>query len=321
MRSHKVIVAGVVALFAIGLVVASFEATAQNRPERPAAGQGGSARADAGLVRLSAPAKPAPEAVSRESAPAAFEAAAVRNAQLQTSLDWTFGGKQQWGWYIYTPLVAKLIGAESDGEASEFAMRLSLWQKQNDVEPSGILDNGTWSQMISTFQSQRMKNRTYPADQMVTLPISDCYDPSRPEELRKVEPETFAAYKRMVAAAAADPSLGLQVAGNGQLASNEKFLKIISAFRSREYQNQLRRQSPQSGSAGLAINSPHSTGRALDLFVGGEPVDTKDENRKLQTQTRVYRWLVKNAASFGFQPYFYEPWHWEYAGVQQASRK
>jgi LAS superfamily LD-carboxypeptidase LdcB len=26
----------------------------------------------------------------------------------------------------------------------------------------------------------------------------------------------------------------------------------------------------------------------------------------------AYRWLVRNAERFGFCPYFYEPWHWEY---------
>ena len=34
--------------------------------------------------------------------------------------------------------------------------------------------------------------------------------------------------------------------------------------------------------------------------------------RALQTETRAYRWLVRNAERFGFCPYFYEPWHWEY---------
>lgn len=317
MRSHKLILAGVIALFAIGIVVAGFDAIAQSRPESPAASQNVSSPAEGGLVRLSARSKPAPEAASKEAAPAAFEGAALQNSQLQSSLGWTFGGKQQWGWYLYTPLVANLIGAESDGTASEFAIRLSLWQRQKEVEPTGVLDNGTWSQMITSFQSQRMKNKTLPAaDQLVTVPVSDCYDPSRPEELRKVERETFAAYKRLVAAASTDSTLGLHVAADGELAPNEKFLKIVSAYRSQQYQDQLRRQSPNSGRAGLAVNSPHSTGRALDLYVGGEPVDTKDENRALQTKTRVYRWLVKNAARFGFQPYFYEPWHWEYAGTK-----
>ena len=121
-------------------------------------------------------------------------------------------------------------------------------------------------------------------------------------ELRQVERNTYTAYKRMVETAMRDLAI----------APGEKYLKIVSAFRSREYQSQLRRQSPQSGRAGLAVNSPHFSGRALDLYVGGEPVSTRDDNRALQTKTPVYRWLVKNAARFGFQPYFYEPWHWEY---------
>jgi D-alanyl-D-alanine carboxypeptidase len=317
MRSHKLIFAGVIVLFSIGIIVAGFEAIAQNRPESQAPSHNVSSPSEVGIVRLSARSKPAAEVTSKVAAPAAFDSAALRNSQLQSSLGWTFGGKQQSGWYLYTPLVSNLIGAESEGTPSEFAMRLSLWQRQKEVEPTGVLDNGTWSQMISTFQSQRMKNKTLPtADQLVTVPVSDCYDPSRPEELRKADRETFAAYKRLVAAASADSSLGLHVAAGGELAPNEKFLKIVSAYRSQQYQDHLRRQSPNSGRAGLAVNSPHSTGRALDLYVGGEPVDTKDENRALQTRTPVYRWLVKNAARFGFRPYFYEPWHWEYTGTK-----
>jgi LAS superfamily LD-carboxypeptidase LdcB len=159
----------------------------------------------------------------------------------------------------------------------------------------------------------RLKDRTVAnPDQLLTAPISDFYDPTRAEELRQVERRTYAAYKRMVSAAAADRSLGLARTTRGQLASSEKYLKIISAFRSREYQDKLRREAPNSGSAGLAVNSPHFTGRALDLYVGGEPVDTRDSNRALQVETRVYQWLVRNAERFGFRPYCYEPWHWEY---------
>ncbi|MCA1629010.1 MAG: D-alanyl-D-alanine carboxypeptidase family protein [Acidobacteria bacterium] len=67
--------------------------------------------------------------------------------------------------------------------------------------------------------------------------------------------------------------------------------------------------------AALATRSPHFTGRALDLYVGGyDPVSSKDDNRALQTQTKAYKWLVRNAERFGFRPYFYEPWHWEYVG-------
>lgn len=260
--------------------------------------------------------RPSPVAGVKSSDLAGFDAAASRNSELQTSLLWSFGGKQQRGWSLYAPLIANLTGSNANAIESAFAMRLSLWQKQNNIEPNGVLDGDTWSRMISAFQSRRMKfHSDSTAGDLVTIPASDCYDPAREEELRKVDPETYAAYKRMIAAAAADPLLGLQVAGKAQLAAGEKFLKVVSAFRSHEYQDHLRKQSPNSGRAGLAVNSPHSTGRALDLYVGGDPVNTKDSNRALQTETPVYRWLVKNAGRFGFQPYFYEPWHWEYVGL------
>ncbi len=295
---------------------------AQNRPARTSASERTQTGVNGNVVRLSASTKPASGAGANGANLAMFDAASSSNVLLQTTLEWSFGGKVQHGWSLYTPLIDDLIGAGVDAGGSEFAMRLSLWQREKGIEPSGVLDGETWSQMVAKFQARRNVGRAYSApSQLVTIPISDCYDPTRAEELRSAERETFAAYKRMVAAAVADSSLGLQVGGNGQLASNEKFLKIVSAFRSPAYQQQLRRQSPNTGSAGLAINSPHSTGRALDLYVGGEPVSTKDENRTLQTQTGVYRWLVKNAARFGFQPYFYEPWHWEYMGVGSTVTK
>lgn len=239
--------------------------------------------------------------------------AASRNAILRNELTWIFGGKQQHGWYLYTPLVSRLLNTRDAPNSPQFAAALARWQEKSGLKPTGILEEESLYAMIAEWQSKRLKDRT-PAqpDQLMTAPISDFYDPERLVELRQVERETYVAYKRMVAAAAADRSLGLKRAGDGHLAPAEKYLKIISSFRSREYQDQLRRQSPNAGSAGLAVNSPHFTGRALDLYVGGEPVDTQDSNRAIQVETRVYQWLVRNAERFGFRPYCYEPWHWEY---------
>jgi hypothetical protein len=242
-----------------------------------------------------------------------FAQAAAQNAELRNNLTWTFGGKQQRGWYLYVPLIRRLIGTESSPDSAEFAFALSRWQRGVGLPANGVLDNATLSVMITTWQSRRIKTKEYPSpDQLVMIPTTDLYDPQRPEELRKAEGQAFAAYKRMMAAAIADKSLKLSTDKTGELAASEKFLKVVSAFRSREYQEQLRRQSPNAGSAGLAVNSPHFTGRALDLYVGGDPVSTEDSNRAIQVQTPVYLWLVKNAEAFGFRPYFYEPWHWEY---------
>ena len=32
------------------------------------------------------------------------------------------------------------------------------------------------------------------------------------------------------------------------------------------------------------------------------------------SRTPAYRWLVANADRFGFVPYPFEPWHWEWTG-------
>jgi len=239
--------------------------------------------------------------------------AARRNAALSTQLNWTFGSRTQRGWHLYSPLIKRLIDTKHETSSPQFALAVARWQAKSGLKPSGLLDDETLYAMIKTWQDARLKDRTVARpDQLLTAPISNFYDPTRAPELLQVDRRTFEAYKRMVAAAVADRSLGLGRTSRGELAPGEKYLKIISAFRSREYQEKLRRESPNSGSAGLAVNSPHFTGRALDLYVGAEPVDTRDSNRAIQVQTRVYLWLVRNAERFGFRPYFYEPWHWEY---------
>lgn len=243
----------------------------------------------------------------------AFTSAAEQNVSLRNELTWTFGGKQQRGWYLYDLLISDTLNTRDDSLTTDFAESLAAWKKKRGLSADGVLDEDALMAMVSQWQGNRLKNRTYATpDQLLTAPTTDFYDPSRTAELRQVERNTYAAYKKMIAAAIADPALKLAHTAPSELAAGEKYLKIVSSFRSREYQDNLRRQSPNSGSAGLAVNSPHFTGRALDLYVGGSPVDTQDSNRAIQVNTPVYRWLVRNAERFGFRPYFYEPWHWEY---------
>lgn len=259
--------------------------------------------------RTESPVKP----TARVRPASSFAAAAARNATLKNELSWIFGGKQQRGWYLYDLLIRETVNIQSDAAPDDFAFALEVWQQSMGLNPSGVLDEDSLMAMVSQWQNRRLKDRTIvESDQLVTAPSSDFYDPERLVELRQVERNTYAAYKQMVAAAIADPTVHLAHSPAGGLAPEEKYFKIISAFRSREYQERLRRESPNTGSAGLAVNSPHFTGRALDLYVGGDPVDTKDSNRALQVNTPAYRWLVRNAERFGFRPYFYEPWHWEY---------
>ena len=263
-----------------------------------------SSRGQSSRANRNASVKPTVRVIDSGAAkPSAFTAAAGQNAVVRKELSWTFGGKQQRGWYLYDLLISKALDTNDDPITADFAEEVAAWQKKRGMRGDGVLDEDALMALVSQWQSARLKNRA-PAqpDQLVTAPPTDFYDPGRPAELRLVERNAYEAYKEMLAAAAADL----------KLAPTSKYLKIVSSYRSREYQDQLRANSPNSGRAGLAVNSPHFTGRALDIYVGGSPVDTKDSNRAIQVNTPAYKWLVRNAERFGFRPYFYEPWHWEY---------
>jgi zinc D-Ala-D-Ala carboxypeptidase len=248
-----------------------------------------------------------------EAVSSAFAKAASANAGLRSSLSWTFGGKAQAGWNIYVPLISQTIGVESGPDSAEFAGGISRWQKKSGLAETGILDRATLESFTKYWQSRRLGRAGLSADaNLLSAPIAEFYDPTRSPDLLHLEQKTYAAYKKMLAAAAKDLKHELKLTPSGELAPNEKFLRIVSAYRSPEYQAALRRKEPNAGRAALAKNSPHSTGHALDIYVGGEPVKTLDSNRLIQVQTPAYKWLVKNAEKFGFYPYFYEPWHWEY---------
>ena len=242
-----------------------------------------------------------------------FAEASAQNMQLRSGLLWTFGSKQQHGWYLYDSLIGQTFKMGFDSSSPTFASAIADWQKQKNLTATGVLDEISWMALVAQWQANRLKDKT-PAtpEQLLMAPSVEWFDPERLPENRMVEKTTYAAYRQMVAAAIADPALKLAHTSPNDLAPTEKFFKLVSGYRSKEYQEKLRRESPGAGTAGLAINSPHFTGRALDLYVGGDPVDTRDSNRAIQVNTPVYKWLVRNAERFGFRPYFYEPWHWEY---------
>lgn len=103
-------------------------------------------------------------------------------------------------------------------------------------------------------------------------------------------------------------------------------LKLVSAFRSYDYQANLIQRKLTAGQSItdiLTVNaapgySEHHTGKALDLGCDGSPY-----LEECFEQTSAFAWLQAHAASFQFRlsfprnnPYgvLYEPWHWFYNG-------
>lgn len=265
------------------------------------------------LTNIPQPPQPAPEAATVSVS--ALDKATRLNKEALYRLEWQFSGTRQRGVYIYYPIIKQMVGSPAAFDSHEFALAVASWQRENGFTTTGILDAACWERMVEILQGSRLKSREIPPqNELVVVPTAEFFDPTRPDELRKVHARAYEAYKRMISAALADPKVAAAMAdGNNKEARN--YFKIISSWRSREYQEKLRKQ--QRGGLGriaLAKNSPHFTGRALDIYVGGLPVSTDNGNRIKQINTPAYQWLVRNAERFGFRPYFFEPWHWEYVG-------
>jgi zinc D-Ala-D-Ala carboxypeptidase len=93
------------------------------------------------------------------------------------------------------------------------------------------------------------------------------------------------------------------------------------------FQRQIKRQGGPERAAFLSAPpgySEHHTGYALDVSDGNDP---SADLRYIFEETSVYRWLSKNAKSFGFELSFldnnpqgisFEPWHWRYIGSSRA---
>jgi hypothetical protein len=118
---------------------------------------------------------------------------------------------------------------------------------------------------------------------------------------------------------------GAMVAAARRDGIKEPLLRLTSGYRSTEQQRYLWEQalkkygSPEAARKWVAPpgGSPHHSGRAIDMHLGGSNSSSNVDNLR---QTTAYKWLVKNAERFGFYPYSAEPWHWEYNPPATGSR-
>ena len=244
---------------------------------------------------------------------------AVANAISLYSLEWTPFGATEWGWGTYLPLLQKEIGTDCEPGTSDFASSLAAFQTRYGLAAIGVFDQATFVVLKGVLQERRP---------FVMARVRDeCPDPpplrelgylEAPEEhadrlTRLLRRDVLASYRRMVAAARAEVP---------EVRNDPELLQIFSGFRDPEVD--AARCATERNCDGLrrAVCSPHRTGTAVDLYVGqllGMGVDsTNPASRQHMTQGATYRWLVRNAGRFGFVPYLYEPWHWEWVGASAS---
>ena len=243
----------------------------------------------------------------------------VANAISLYALEWTPFGATEVGWGTYLPLLQKELGTDCEPGTSDFAAALASFQARYALPATGAFDQATFEVLKGVLQERRP---------FVMARVRDeCPDPPPIRELGYLEaPEEHAdrltrllrrdvldAYRRMVAAARAEVP---------EVRNDPELLQIFSGFRDPEAD--AARCAAEANCDGLrrAACSPHRTGAAVDLYVGhmeGMGVDSTDPvSRRFMAHAPTYRWLVANAARFGFVPYLYEPWHWEYVGTPRG---
>ena len=239
---------------------------------------------------------------------------ALANGIALHSLEWTPFGSTEWGWETYVPLIQQELGTGCAANSPEFARRLADFQTAHQLPSTGVFDARTFQVFRGVWQERRPFI-------MARARAEPCPDPPPLYQLgylvaeeehadrltRLLRRDVLDAYRRMVAAARAEVS---------EIAADPELLQIFSAFRDPEVDAMRCVTFGNCDGLRRAVCSPHRTGTALDLYVGhiaGLGVDnTSPASRLHMSRGAAYRWLVRNAGRFGFVPYVFEPWHWEW---------
>jgi hypothetical protein len=238
--------------------------------------------------------------------------AARLNARSLRELAWSPFGRPEIGWQTYAPLVGREVGSTCPPDSRGFAEALAKWKAEQRAPGGGVFSEADFALVRGAIQSRRPFVRLTaqgacpaPPVDLETALMSEGYA----GKVVQLRPDALQAYRRMVAQARAD---------DPRIAADPRNLTIFSGFRSPE--SDAARCEAEQNCDGVvrATCSPHRTGLAVDLYVGQSPGfgpdSSADENRSFMSRTPAYLWLVANASKFGFTPYPFEPWHWEWTG-------
>ncbi len=151
------------------------------------------------------------------------------------------------------------------------------------------------------YVEQRVRVRVYgplPSDSPLLVEV-----PGAKGSRRRLHVLAAAAMTRMAEAIKRDLDLELKIA-SGWRRHRWKSRKHYESTVTKRY------GSVKEGRKWLAYNSPHETGLAMDIGVGGLWPSSK--TRQAQRKQPLHQWLVEHAHEYGWHPYKKEPWHWEY---------
>ena len=238
-------------------------------------------------------------------------AAAAVNAVSYATLAWSPFGRAETGWQVYFPRVAAAIETRCAPATPGFAAALARWQRAHRMAGSGVLDTPTFAAMKATWQGARPfvhASRNCPAPPPPTALAIAAPRESYGGKLIQLRARALEAYRAMVKAAREDRAAHV----HGQA------FRIFSGFR--DPASDAARCAVEGNCQGIvrASCSAHRTGLAMDIWVGQAPGygpdSSADANRLAMVATPEYRWLLANAARFGFVNYAFEPWHWEWTG-------
>jgi LAS superfamily LD-carboxypeptidase LdcB len=259
-----------------------------------------------------APAPPVVLARNCEDDPAYLPAARINAETVKTRLGAPMG-RQETGWEIYAPLAAQEAGVACAPDTPGFAGALALWQKAHRLAATGTMEPQTLEAMRLVWHSRRpfvaaTRHGQCPAAPPETALADTARDEGYSGKPIKLRPAALQAWRRMLAAARAEaPSI----------AADPRLLTIFSGFRG-PVEETARCVEGGCSTPARATCSAHRTGLAVDMYLGEapgfRPESSADPNRLHLSRTAAYRWLVQNGARFGFVPYAFEPWHWEWTG-------
>ena len=242
---------------------------------------------------------------------AAPPGAIAANAASLDTFAWAPFGRTETGWAVYAPKIAAEIGTACDVATPGFAAALAAWQARHRLAATGVFDPLTFAAMKAKWQGARpfvhIDGKTAcpppPAVLATALPAE-----SYGGKIIRLRPGALAAFRTMLGAAKRDPAIRAEPLS----------LTIFSGFRDPAADAARCTIEGNCNGVARATCSAHRTGLAVDLWVGHldrfGPDSSADANRAAMTAGPQYRWLLANAARYGFVNYVFEPWHWEWTG-------